>query len=147
MKRRMERGISVMEALAAVALVAIALIPLMSVQVRIQRDYMRQQAVRAEIEAQRNALAVLRDINMMQEPSGSRPLSDQQTLRWQATPKSAVVRSTNRGSGDGPFDVALYAVVVRVDDEDGRAICGFTVLGLGWRSLEDPNQKRSPRLE
>lgn len=135
MKRRRETGFSVIEALLAVAMIAVALIPLMGLQIRVNRDYSRQREIHAEIEARRNALAVLRDVNMMREPAGALRLAGDRTLRWRAIPRSGVVRSTDGGAGDGAFEVALYTVVVTVLGEDGRIVCTFQFLHLGWRSL------------
>jgi type II secretory pathway pseudopilin PulG len=146
MKRRQESGFSMMEALAAVAILSIALIPLLSLQIQVQRDAAQQLAIRTETRAQRNALALLQDINMMREPVGARALTEEQTLRWRAERQSAVVQTTEKGTGDGSFQVALYLVTVTVDDGDGKTICDFEVVRLGWRPLGDaPNRARPAR--
>ena len=133
MMRPRQAGFSVIEALVAVAVIAIALLPLVALQMQVSRDHVRQRVVRAEIAAQCNALALLRDANIMDAPRGERDLGDGQNMRWAATPLSRLTRTTDRGTGDGEFDVVLYRVEVTIDLGEGAPFV-FDVEQLGWRS-------------
>ena len=144
MKQRRQAGFSVIEALVAIAVIAVALVPLVGLQIQVSRDHVRQRGVRAEIAAQRNALALLRDANIMETPQGERDLGDGQRMRWSATPLSRLTRTTDHGAGDGGFDVMLYKVVITIDPT-GAGVIGdgvpngtpfaFEVEQLGWRPV------------
>lgn len=132
MKRRRQSGFSVIEALAAMAIVAMALLPLASLQGQVSRAGAHQQTVRERIAAERNAMALLRDINVMDEQSGMRRLSDDLVLRWTATPVSRAVR-TNLGS----FEVALFTVRAELVRGDGAPVAAFALEQIGWRAIAD----------
>lgn len=149
MTRRHQAGFSVIEALVAVAVIAIALVPLVALQMQVSRDHVRQRAVRAEIAAQRNALASLRDANIMETPQGERSLGAGQIMHWVATPLSRPTRTTDRGTGDGAFEIMLYRVRIDVDLGDGGAPFVFAVEQLGWRPIAtsaDPRAGESRTL-
>ncbi len=134
MTRRRQSGFSVLEALAALAIVAVAMIPLLSLQTQVSRDFIHQRALREQISAQRNALAMLRDLNVMREPAGLRQLGPDTAISWSAAPLSALTRSTRQGSGDGEFEVRLYRVQVTITLA-GAAPHTFAVDQIGWRAL------------
>jgi general secretion pathway protein I len=134
LKRRRQSGFSVLEALAALAIVAVAMIPLLSLQTQVSRDFIHQRALREQISAQRNSLAILRDLNVMATPSGQRQLGPDISMRWTASPLSALTRSTRQGSGEGEFEVRLYRVDI-VITHGGAAPFAFSVDQIGWRAL------------
>lgn len=132
MKRRRQSGFSVIEALIAVAIMAAAILPLASLQGQVSRSTAQQQQVQARLAAERSAMAVLRDANMMATPNGALDLGGGKVLRWQARPISSTI-ATNSGG----FDVALYAVEAHVVDERGREIASLSVDQVGWRRTEE----------
>jgi Tfp pilus assembly protein PilV len=134
MKRRAGQfGFSTIEALAALAIVAVALVPLLDLQTQITRAHAQQRTIRAEADARRNALALLRDVNPTAAPEGLRQIGDGLTMRWRATPLTASVRTTRGGQGDGDFDVRLYRL--DVDVRGPRIETAFQVEQLGWRQV------------
>lgn len=130
---RAERGFSALEALIAVAIVAMALVPILALRAQAARDYQRQAEMRAAATAQSNALAILREINPMAEPSGVRTLGRDDRLVWRAVPISRPVRSVGFETPDGEFDVALYRIDAEVRGRDQAPRAHFTVDLVGWR--------------
>jgi general secretion pathway protein I len=133
MRQRDAEGFSVIEALVAVAIIGIAMVPIVSMQTQMIRQYQRQQALQEQLAAQRNALALLREINVMAEPSGRRGLAQGRALAWQAVPISAPQRSIRFLAGEGDFTVSLYRVDAVVRGADGRRIAVMTIDQLGWQ--------------
>ncbi|GAM98293.1 hypothetical protein U91I_01926 [alpha proteobacterium U9-1i] len=131
-ERHRERGFSLIETLAAVAIVAIALIPILGLEIQIQRNLIQQRHQVAALQAERSALAVLRDLNFSDTPNGQIRLGEGRTLSWRATPLSSTVRSTAFPRGDGNFDVTLWRVEAEVLGTDG-VIAAVSLDKLGWR--------------
>ncbi|NEX94781.1 prepilin-type N-terminal cleavage/methylation domain-containing protein [Caulobacter sp. 17J65-9] len=127
-----ERGFSLLEALVALMILALALAPLLSLQSQITRRSARQAVLQEQATAQRNALAMLDTINPMAEPAGERSLARGWSLQWTATPLTEVRRSRRFLGGEGEFEVALYAVDAAVV-RDARTVAAFTVEQVGWR--------------
>lgn len=135
--QRRQSGFSAIEALVALAIIAIALLPLLSLQSQVSRDFAQQRALRAQIIAQRDSLAILRDLNIAEATSGARPLGAGASMRWTAQPISQPVRSTFQGAGEGQFELVLYRIDVVVVRQQGET-SAFSVEQLGWRSLALP---------
>lgn len=130
MVRRRQSGFSVIEALVAVAIVAIALLPLAQLQGQASRTAAQQQLLQQRLTAERNALAVLRDLNFMAEESGERQLGGGVTLDWTARPISDAANTVRGG-----FSVRLYSVRVILRDSGGRTLSEFDLEQVGWRPL------------
>lgn len=148
--RRLERGVSALEALAALAVLAIVMIPLLELQAQIARATITQENAARRLEAQRNALALLRDINPSARPEGEIALGPGEFVRWRATPLTEETRNRAYPAGDGAFLVRLYSVAVSVSGPKTHA--SFKVERLGWRPVEDeaatsasPRTRREPR--
>ncbi|OQW58958.1 MAG: hypothetical protein A4S17_11560 [Proteobacteria bacterium HN_bin10] len=126
-----QRGFSTIEVIAAVAIVAIALVPIGTLLGELARGHARLEAAQAESSAVHNAISLLRDINPMQAPSGAFQLDAQTTLTWRASPISSVRRSVNPAG----FELQLF----RIDAEVRRnnEISSFAVEITGWRPLAD----------
>ncbi len=136
MKRWEQSGFSAMEALVAVAIVAVAMVPLASLQGQVSRDAARQQAEQARLASERSALVLLRAVNPMQEPSGIRELGGGLVLHWTARPISEAA-PTNAGG----FDVALYRIEAQIQDSGRRPLANFAVDQVGWRTqTEQPTR-------
>lgn len=137
MTRSRQSGFSLIETLVAVGIVAIALVPIMSLEIQLQRGFVEQRARLSELQTQRNALALLRDFNFTETPSGRLPLGVGQTLTWRATALSQPIRTTRFPRGEGEFEVVLWRVEAEVVGP-GEQRVRFNVEKLGWRRLIDP---------
>lgn len=135
MKPAQQSGFSVIEALIAVAMIAMALLPIVTLETQLVRRQAAQKGMHAALSAQRNALAALRDMNVSQSPNGSRALGAEAIMTWRATPISAPTRSLQSGNGEGPFEVVLWRVEIEIRDGTGNIIRTFTIDKLGWRQL------------
>ena len=137
MTRSRQSGFSLIETLVAVGIVAIALVPIMSLEIQLQRGFVEQRARLSELQTQRNALALLRDFNFTETPSCRLPLGVGQTLTWRATALSQPIRATRFPRGEGEFEVVLWRVEAEVVGP-GEQRVRFNVEKLGWRRLIDP---------
>lgn len=134
--RTAERGVSTLEALAALALIAIVMIPLMNLQSNLARESIAQDAAARRLDAQRNALVFIDDLNPRAAPDGSAPLGDGVIMRWHARPVSEETRGRAYPAGDSAFLVTLYIVTVSLTGP--RVGSSFQVERLGWRRVEEP---------
>lgn len=132
MKRSGETGFSTLEVIAAVAIVAVALIPIASLQTQLARSQARLVDAQDTTSAVQNAMAMIRSINPMAAPSGRRVLSDQMVLSWTSTPSSPVRPSVNPMG----FEVQLYSVHAEIAHGAG-AVDRFDVDLVGWRATSD----------
>jgi general secretion pathway protein I len=132
MTSRTTAGFSVIEALVALAIVALVLMPLIALQTQVTRTFGRQAQLHDRMTAQRNALAVLREINLMPEPVGERRLAPGTRLHWIARPISRPARSIEFLGQAGRFDVALYRADAVVETGAGP-IASFAIEQVGWR--------------
>ena len=131
--RARESGFSAIEALAALAILAVAMLPLLSLQTQIARDAARQDRAHTLLVDEQNALALLRDLNPMATPTGTRT-AGASAVQWRATLASDI-RPAATGAA---FEVALYDVEILVEHADG-ASSRMQVEKLGWRPLAAPS--------
>lgn len=128
-------GLSTIEVLVAVALIGMALLPLVAIQSQIALTHARYEAAYHRATLQRNALEITRNLNPLATPEGRVILDEQYVVEW----NSEVVKDPKRGTdfplGDGPFDVGLYRVSVAVLNE-GRVELEYVTEKVGWKLIE-----------
>jgi general secretion pathway protein I len=135
-RRPPQSGFSLLEALVAIAIVALALAPILNLQAELARDAARQNTMALEATATQNALALLSTINPMTNREGQVRTGAMQ-VRWRASAQSTPVRSTLQGAGEGAFMVQQFQTEVVIYREDGARLTGFTVEQLGWRNFSE----------
>jgi len=131
-----EAGLSMVEVLVAVAVLGMALAPLVVVQGQIARTHQRYEESYARTTLQRNALAMLQDMNPMQTPSGEIALDDENRLVWTSRPLTDVSRGSDHPVGDSAFDIALYGVDAQIIGPDPGVRLRFSTERLGWSRAE-----------
>lgn len=124
---RTNSGFSVLEALVAVAIVAIALIPLTGLQMQIVRSQARHLEDAERATTIRNAVEFMRAVNPTRTPEGAAALGEGLTLRWNAEPISPPRPSVNAPG----YTVQLFRV--EVEAAGPRASYTFSMEQLGWR--------------
>ncbi len=128
-----EAGFSILDVLIAVAILGVALVPLLQLQGLSAREAGRQAALREEARATRNALAILREINPAREPVGRRALGGDEIMTWRARPLAAWRGAIGQSVADSAFEAALFELDVDIRDARGRTIARFTTETPGWR--------------
>lgn len=136
MKRADRGGFSLIEALIALTIAAITLTAIFELQQQMTRGQRRAVDVMEQVAAQENALALISDLNPMEQPEGSIDLPEGDTVRWSATPKTRVQRNAGFPVGDGLFDVQLFTVTVQVERRNGRSPAPLVIDRLGWRRVD-----------
>lgn len=128
MRSLRESGFSTLEVIAAVAIIAIALIPIATLQTQIARSQVRLAEAHAESTDVHNAMALLRDVNPMLTPEGQRRLDDNTTLTWTSAPVSSLRQSVNPAG----FELQLYRVTGAIRDGD-TSVTTVQIDLIGWR--------------
>lgn len=139
MSRRNSSGFSALEALAAVALLGIVLVPLLGLQIDLSRRAQRSEALQQQLLVQKNCLAVLRELNIAERESGAFTLTQQVRVQWRARALTPFIQATRQGQGTGDFAVALYQVDISIQ-ENGRETAHFSTEQIGWRHTPSPEQ-------
>lgn len=136
MRAQRESGFSTLEVIAAVAIIAIALIPIAALQTQLARSQARLAEAHSDSTAVQNAVALLRDINPMLTPEGQRRLDDRTTLFWTSAPVSGLRPSVNPPG----FEVQLYRVsaAIRRPSQPSTTI---QLDLIGWRPLSEDSSE------
>ena len=132
-----QRGFTIIEALVALALVAVTIIPLYEWVGRSLGMAARTADVTRQAEAELSALGVLSRVNPMADPEGSLDIGSGHRVRWQAVPKTDAVDNVAYPRGVGIYQVALYQVKAEV--LRGNVVWfDFTIDQLGYRRVRNP---------
>ncbi len=132
--RPASNGFSLLEMLVAIGVLAICLMPILELQITLDRRHAERQLALDRLTAQRSALALLRGINPSLEPVGIRTLAPATTLRWQAVPLSTPRRALHFLGGEAYHDITLYRIVATLTRPDHR----FAVEAIGWQPAPRP---------
>jgi len=124
-------GFTVLELLVAIAILAAALVPLLTLQQSNTRAALAVERAQARLAADRQALAYLRGVNPARRQSGETALGEAR-MTWRGEPVGAArpVRTTDGQSSR--FDLQRYRVTVRITGPD-RPAREWAVTLLGWR--------------
>lgn len=136
LRRAARGGFSLIEALIALTIAAMTLTAIFELQQQMTRGQRRATDVMDQAAAQENALALIRDLNPMEQPEGSIALPEGDTIRWKADAKTPVRRNAGFPTGDGLFDVQLFTVTVQLERRNGRSPSPMTIDRLGWRRVD-----------
>ncbi len=132
-KRRQEQiGFSVLEAIAAIALIAIAFLPMMVLQSQLTRTAAAIERAERNTRNMSSALARLRVTNPMFEPDGVENLGEA-VFSWRSHPITEVRPVLDAGGGAGRFDMQLFDITATLDYGNGVKT-EFTVRQVGWRA-------------
>lgn len=135
MIRRRREGFSLIEALVALAIAAMTLTAIFELQQQMIRGQRRAADVMEQVAAQENALALTRDINPMDQPSGTITLPEGDVIRWTSSPKTESRTNAGFPTGDGTFQVQLFTVTVEIERRNGRSPAALVFDRMGWRRM------------
>lgn len=134
--RRRRDGFSVIEVLAAIALIAVAMIPLYRLQQTLANASFRIERTAQTLAAKENALAWMETVNPMSDPDGETVLGGWR-VSWHAAPIAEVPLAEGY-RGSSIFALGLYEVEVTVERNGVRD--SFILRKTGWRQVRDPLQ-------
>lgn len=137
--RRSHAGFSVIEAVVAMAIAAIALTAILSLQQQMAASQVRYEAALHRLALRRAAIVLIRDINPLTTPTGKVTIAPELIMDWTSDPLVQPQRAIGLAANDGAFDVGLYTVSVRLQDQDGKTVDQFRVERVGWKRLGSPN--------
>jgi len=129
-------GFTLIEALVALAIAAVTLTAIFQLQVQMARSQQRAQAVLAQVALQENALALIRDINVMERPEGQISLPGGDMVRWSATAVGEKRRNVTEASTYGRYEVQMFEVAVEIVSPGRRSPPALKIERLGWRRLD-----------
>ena len=135
-------GFSLIEALVALAIASVCLLALFGLQRQLVSAQRRYEAAVARAEAQRNVLALVRDLNPEAQPEGSAALPDGERLSWTSRPASPLRPALTASGSAGPWLVRLHIVRAQLADAQGVVKGEVSVERMGWR----PARPASPSL-
>jgi Tfp pilus assembly protein PilV len=135
---RTAQGFSAIEALVAVAIMAVALIPLFELQRQTVLAHERQTALYDEASATEDALILLRDLNPTLQPSGSLQLAGGR-VQWSSTPISAATETRRTDPNGRAYMVRRYLVDVVVTSAAAEQRAVFSVEKIGWGGPSEPS--------
>ncbi len=131
---RTRPGFSVMETLVAVALLAIAILPLYAFQQTLADTAARLQTASALLDAQESALAVLQTIDPIAEPQGEMDLGEWR-LSWES--RELVSEQPADGYlGSSIWGVGLYEINATLERGETRQEMSFR--RVAWVQVVEP---------
>lgn len=139
---RSQKGFTLLEALVALVLIAVTLVPLYEWVGRSLGAAAKMADTTKQAEAQLAALAVISRINPLEQANGTSDAGPYR-VRWQSTPKVEPVDNVAYPRGIGLFQVALYDVRAQVL-KDGAVWFEFQVDQVGYRRVRSPMVFQAP---
>jgi len=134
--RRDMHGVSLLEAIVALAIFAAAGLALFAAMSQSVRMLDRADRARRIDAAMRNGLAVVQALDLMRDTRGEAPIGDFQ-LRWTATPLEAPRPGATGYLQPGYFDIGLYSVRMELW-RDGRLENVADVRRVAYRQARHP---------
>lgn len=138
MRRRggTREGFSLIEALVALTIAAMVLSAIFELQIQMARGQQRAAQAMQQVVKQENALALVRDLNPMVQPTGTVVLAGGDTVTWRSEPKGQPRLNAGFPAGDGSFLVQLFNVTVQIQSETGRAPADLNFDRMGWKRAD-----------
>jgi len=133
--RRARAGFSVVEAVVAMAIAAIGLTAILSLQHQLAVSQARNEAKLRSLSLRRAVLTLIRDVNPMAKAAGQMRIAPGLTVSWTSRTIMPPVRGAGFGEGDSAFMVALYELTVITVNDQQAVLDEFKVERLGWQRL------------
>lgn len=128
-------GFTLMEALIALAIAATTLGAIMGIQQQLINAQRQNDRILKTSNIERDALALIKDVNPTSTPEGEIELPPSLMVRWTSEAVSDDKLTAGFPRGDGNYTATLYSVSVTVQDGSGQdVIAPFKVERVGWVS-------------
>jgi len=134
----MKRGFSLIEALVALIIAAMALAGVLELQRQLADGQRRYERALMVAGLQRDAIALLTDLNPTATPQGAATLTAGRSLRWTSTARSQPTLNTGAIRVGRRFELRLYRVQATILDHDGEPLGLLAFDRVGWRKLDAP---------
>jgi prepilin-type N-terminal cleavage/methylation domain-containing protein len=132
------RGFSLIEALVALIIAAMALAGILELQRQLANGQARYQRALDLARWERNAIALTADLNPTDQPRGESSLAGGRSLRWQAEPIGAPQLNMGSRQSGRAFELRLYRLTIGIFDAAGQPLGQFAYDRVGWRKLAAP---------
>jgi type II secretory pathway pseudopilin PulG len=141
---RRTSGFSLIEALVALIIAAMALAGVLELQRQLADGQQRYERALLVAGLQHDAIALLAEVNPTETPQGTEPLTAGRSLRWTSTARSQPVLNTGAIQVGRRFEMRLYRVNVTIVDRDGTALGQLAFDRVGWRRIAVPSPYIAP---
>jgi prepilin-type N-terminal cleavage/methylation domain-containing protein len=131
-------GFSLIEALVALIIAALALSAALALQQQLADGQRRYQKALAAAALERDAMVLTSDINPTAQPNGEAPLAGGGAVRWTSTPRSEPRLNTGSARAGRQFELRLYRVSVQIVDGRNGLVGQLNFDRVGWRKLDRP---------
>lgn len=131
---RTRPGFSVMEALAAIAIIAITMIPLFELQRSLSQSTARLQVTAERLDVEASALAFLQVIDPVAEPTGRLEIGAW-TLSWESQ-LVAMEADADGYLGPGLYSIYLYDIDAQLTRGDSQQ--DLVIRRVAWRQTRNP---------
>jgi prepilin-type N-terminal cleavage/methylation domain-containing protein len=141
-----KQGFSLIEALVALIIAAIALTAVYELQQQLTRGQQHYQRALNLAALQRDAMALTTDLNPTAEPTGFAQLGGGRSLRWIANPLTGPALNTGSAAAGRRFELRLYRLNIDILGADGQILGQLAFDRVGWRRLDKPAPAAPPAV-
>jgi hypothetical protein len=142
MNRRSSSGFTLLEALIAIVMIAIAIVPLYEFVGRSLASLAKVSEINLESEARLTALSVLNGVNPMTD-AGNAVTAGAYRIHWSADLLDGPIDAIRHPSGIGSYVVGLYRMRVEVSRQSGPWFT-FDTIKVGYRQERPPSVFSAP---
>ena len=128
------RGFTLLEAIVAVAIVGIALVPIITFVSQMVGALTRAGDANARNLAEQSIIELLETMNPLERPVGEEPLGNL-VIRWESANIIPPNKSVRPGVGLAGFAIGFYNVTVSVERLDNGPWFSFEMRKVGYRRI------------
>jgi general secretion pathway protein I len=143
MVRRPTAGFTLLEAIVALTVMAIALIPLVTFIAQSADQLTRAGDANEQSLVTQSVLALMDPVNPMAEPEGTLPLDEEIEVTWRAEVIAPAAEGTLVGTQLTGFRIGFYGVNVAVT-RSGQPWFDFAMRKVGYQNLRGTTMLRGP---
>lgn len=134
-RRRTQGGFTLLEAIVAIAIVGIALVPILTFISQMVGALTRAGDVNARNLAEQSIIELLEPLNPLEQPVGEDQLGDL-TIKWESENIIPPNKGPITGAGLAGFSVGFYTVTVNVERLQKGPWFSFTMRKVGYKRFD-----------